>query len=793
MGEPPAHMRADSVEHAGRWLDAKLAGAPIPRLLLVIGLGEGHLLDLLEQRAPETRVLALEPDPGIAKAFLRRRDWAEWLESGRLIYLIDPDYSGSDEAWRIFPPGSDAHTFLVHPSVEGNVSPGAIRAAKVMKDILFGVRANAEARRRFAPRYLVNTLRNLPAVTAGSDVRALTGVFKGLPAVVAGAGPSLDRAIAALRGLPDRAVIFATDTAMRPMLHAGLSPPFTVGLDPSPSNARHFHSLPDPDDVWLISESALDETAAAPFGDRTFWFRVSSHHPWPWYNELGVDIGRIDVWGSVLTGAFQVAVLAGCDPIVLVGADLSFTNDRPYCRGTTYEFTWTQAIATGKDLHQVWKEQMERAADRTEAVDLHGGKVNTTRTLQSFRDWLVSRAARSGRRVINATGAGILFGEGIEQRALADVLTTPIRIPPVSTISRVPPSRVSPSALATAARSTRAQLDEGTQDAEPLVEWREFCGEAYDPTAIGAALDAAAEGLESTRNFASPPDIAALKPVAGLVGLPERDGVLRAVSSGQPIPEWVRSEAVYGSVSGGRANPFADAGATLARLFEAEGAPLDGLAQLTGLDVKARWGTAVLDQRFEWTAGLWRNLLWDYHDALAIGIVSGAAWPPGGELAEALSARFPHLVAAIAGEPRVCEYDDVQGFNTLLRESVCGYNVLGTPTGCVAASHELGPMSLRDASGSAIEEAAHSGRLLWAPSEADAVARIERYVRQILLLALARDWIVVRAQCLRTGSAGGDRALDNAFQTLLQRAAGVETPTATLGAAADRIVLAIAE
>src|SRR5262245_49810437 len=93
----------DPLVEAGRWLDAKLAGAPIPNLLLVIGLSEGHLLDLLETRAPGTKVLALEPDPKAVRAFRERRDWSAWLKSGRLIYLVGPEYEGADEAWRIFP------------------------------------------------------------------------------------------------------------------------------------------------------------------------------------------------------------------------------------------------------------------------------------------------------------------------------------------------------------------------------------------------------------------------------------------------------------------------------------------------------------------------------------------------------------------------------------------------------------------------------------------------------------------------------------------------------------------
>ena len=80
----------------------------MPPLLIVIGLGDGHLLDELEARAPVTRVLALEPDPEMARVFNARRDWSGWRSSGRSFYLVAPGYGGADEAWRMFPSSPDA-------------------------------------------------------------------------------------------------------------------------------------------------------------------------------------------------------------------------------------------------------------------------------------------------------------------------------------------------------------------------------------------------------------------------------------------------------------------------------------------------------------------------------------------------------------------------------------------------------------------------------------------------------------------------------------------------------------
>jgi 6-hydroxymethylpterin diphosphokinase MptE-like protein len=483
----------DPLAEAGRWLDARLAGAPIPELLIVLGLGEGHLLDLLEARAPGTRVLAIEPDLEAARAFRSRRDCTSWLQSGRLLYLVDPDYAGADEGWRLFPTNSDAHTLLVNPSIERNAGAAAVRAARVLKDILFGVRANAAARRQFAPRYLLNSLRNAPAIAAGHDVRVLTDVYRGVPAVIAAAGPSLDHAIEPLRAAAGRALLISADTALRPLLNAGLAPQLVVALDPSELNGRHFLGLPQCPDTWLVSESALDPSASGQFGERTFWFRVANHQPWPWYHQLGLDVGLLSVWGSVITAAFQVAVLAGCDPIVVVGADLSYTGGQPYCRGTTFEFDWARWAATGVGLAEIWTWMTGAATARV--ADLRGVEAMTTPSLLAFRDWLVAHTARSGRRVINATGAGMFFGTGIEQMSLEDALPAVSNVPAIARMAHVARRSFRPSDLAARFREMSAAIA-ADPSAPVAARWAAFSGAGWNPEATVAALDEATRALE---------------------------------------------------------------------------------------------------------------------------------------------------------------------------------------------------------------------------------------------------------------------------------------------------------
>lgn len=612
--------QVDPVEQAWRWLVAQLEGRPLPSLIVLIGPGDGYLLDALEVHAPSTRVLALEPDPAAAVAFLARREWESWRTSGRLVYLADPDYAGADEAWRIFPIGVVSPPVFVY--TRDTASQGALRAVHHLKRIIFGVKANDEARRQFAPRYLVNSIRNIPAIVAGRDVSELKDAFRGVPAIIAGAGPSLDAAIGELPRWAERALLVSTDTALRPLLCGGLAPRFVVGVDPSAANARHLLSLPECKDTWLVGESALDRQATAAFEGRTFWFHVSNHHPWPWLNDLGIDAGGLKAWGSVLTSAFEFALLAGCDPIVFVGADLAFTGGRPYARGTTYEFDWALNAAIGPDLEDVWRQQMSRGETHT-LHDLRGIETMTTPALLSFRDWMLAHAKRSGRRVFNATGAGMLFGDGVEQGSLSDVLSRQSTArPSLVNLEPRPATRLSRAAVAPRLREIRDRLASGAPPESPVTEWREFSGEGFDAAAAAAALDEAAATLDATRPVPDAKGIAGDLLVASdvtrrvFVRLPEAMRRFRAAMQGvAPLPPISGDTSPDGDAMPANEALLGAAAVLLARICEAN------LSRRDDLSLTAHSGHVPVSMRYAWPDTIrWAVEMFE-------GML-GCAWPP---------------------------------------------------------------------------------------------------------------------------------------------------------------------
>lgn len=400
------------------------------RTLLVIGLGLGYVLDVLDRRGWTGRVVAFEPEPALVDAWLRRRDWREWLASGRLTILLGPSYQGLDRVVPSLDPERADPVVVVNHAVAATCVDASKDALRIAARAWFGARANQAARRQNAGRYLLNSLRNVRALAAEGDAAALAGGFTGVPGLVVGAGPSLDRNLPEIVRHRDRLLIVAADTALRPLLSAGVPPHFVVAVDPSEANARHLTDLPSCPDTHLVAEGSLDPEALRHFAGRTFFFRVADHHPWPWLKSVGIDRGRLRAWGSVLTTAFDLALTMGCDPIVFAGADLAFTDGRPYARGTTFEEDWRREQAWGQTLEQSWAARLGEWPEVFEnGVD--GAPVRTAPHLRSFRDWIVSEASKAtGRTVVNATGRGILGGDGVRPGTLAEMCAARPSLPP---------------------------------------------------------------------------------------------------------------------------------------------------------------------------------------------------------------------------------------------------------------------------------------------------------------------------------------------------------------------------
>jgi hypothetical protein len=169
-----------------------------------------------------------------------------------------------------------------------------------------------------------NTIRNIPYLAKNPGIKALENIFKGKPAIVVGAGPSLNRSLDVLRELADRFVIISTGTALRPLRNAGIKPALVVAVDGSHKTLPQFE-VPC-DDLYLAC-SALVYPGILPRFKGLFSGALISNPIGQWLNHFGTPKGTLVAAGTVTVTAIDLAAMMGCDPVISVGFDLCFEDD----------------------------------------------------------------------------------------------------------------------------------------------------------------------------------------------------------------------------------------------------------------------------------------------------------------------------------------------------------------------------------------------------------------------------------------------------------------------------------
>jgi len=167
---------------------------------------------------------------------------------------------------------------------------------------------------------LSNFLQNSQLFGAARDGKSLFGAFTGVPAVICGAGPSLEKEIPYLRSLKDRALLFAGGTTLSSLSQFSVRPHFGGLIDPHPPVERLFaqqsHEVP----LFFQARTHPDllKQMQGPLlkipGSGNDFFETES----------------FDAGWNVTTFLVALATHLGCSPIILVGVDLAQRDDKCY-------------------------------------------------------------------------------------------------------------------------------------------------------------------------------------------------------------------------------------------------------------------------------------------------------------------------------------------------------------------------------------------------------------------------------------------------------------------------------
>ena len=396
-------------------------------IFVVLGFGSGGQLIALERYLPpRIFLLIIEHDSSLFKRALQERNFGSLLTSRRVSLAIGEDPFAAtrvrlDNYYHIVT-FACMHIIEHEPSVK--LVPSYYQKIKDrLREAADVSRRNIATLTNSAPLWQHNILTNLPIIADSPGANTLFGRFKNIPAIIAAAGPSLDKNVSDLKQAKGKALIIAVDTALRSLCFNGIEPDIVVSIDANPANFKDYEGV-SLNEAVLLAEPVTYPEILSEFSREIF---VSSYgHPlMRWIEESIGEKGYLKVGGSVATTCFDLARKMECNPIIFVGQDLAYTGGMSHTRGFFGGEEMLEGVSKFATLEMRHREVIrERGVEFVEGVD--GEMVQTSPMMKGWLNWLesqVNEIKSLGIECIDATEGGARIG-GTKILALKEAISS---------------------------------------------------------------------------------------------------------------------------------------------------------------------------------------------------------------------------------------------------------------------------------------------------------------------------------------------------------------------------------
>ncbi len=378
-------------------------------ILMCFGMARiSHIMKFREEN-PEYLQFIYEPSITV---FLTILEWVDISFLGEKDILVIEGIN--DTIFRAFVntvTSSDNLFIMKHlcvPNYERIFAKEYAEYAKEIKHVSENSVMDSNVWLRFSRELTRNLRDNLKDILRGGDLCDVIKNFpKGKPGILVSAGPSLNNNIEELKNAVGKALIVATDTALKPLLNHGIRPDAFVTVDPSKPLV-----LFDKEEVWeipiILMEGGNAQVIERHRGRKFFtlnWEGLGRNL----YDRFQKELPLLETGGSVANNAFSFLHECGCNPIILVGQDLAYTNMKSHADGTFQDKM--EDVDTQKRRY-------------IEIEDIYGNTTLTTSDFKHYLEWFEERIScleEKEIKVIDATEGGAKI-HGAELMTLKDAV-----------------------------------------------------------------------------------------------------------------------------------------------------------------------------------------------------------------------------------------------------------------------------------------------------------------------------------------------------------------------------------
>lgn len=334
------HDNDGAISEAKEWFK----GVPLNyNHLFLYGIGLGYYYLVAKtwlKKSPNNYLFILEDDLEVLKNFLKTSLATELLNDSQVIiqflqydknikkglfkslffiikgFLRQHFYLSSS---KLYSKIKDQIILYIKDALFQLTSWNVVRAGEIVNavDLIFG-------------NFFHNTLRQYKTY----DGNLLKNAFFGMPAIICGAGPSLVKDIANIKKLQDKAIIIASGTGMNVLNYYGITPHFGTAIDPTDSQTTRIKTNAAFEVPFFYKTRFNKDSFDFLHGPKVLISGKSGYSISEWFTPLvSTSYAELDFFKTGISSsnfAMELARHLGCNPILLLGIDLAYTDASRY-------------------------------------------------------------------------------------------------------------------------------------------------------------------------------------------------------------------------------------------------------------------------------------------------------------------------------------------------------------------------------------------------------------------------------------------------------------------------------
>lgn len=382
--------------------------------VILLGLGNGECLKRIIDNTDDTvTILAYEPSINIFIKMLEVVDLSAQLSKRPVGFIVEGlnENALSGVINKLLTLGTVEFTkVLPHPNYNHIYDVQMRDTMKMIQKIADSLIVNSLTWATMASSLARNILRSIPYVCDGYNTKTLLKIVRPNDVgIVVSAGPSLNKNINELKKAKNKAFIMAVDTAVKPLIKAGIMPDAYVTVDAK--KPLDLVGVEEARYIPLIAPIVANCDILDYHRGKKFFFDDAYTIPHMIYQAQGQEIPSVNSGGSVATAAFSLLYKLGFKTLIMVGQDLAYENGRSHADGT---------------FHDKMPEEKTDGLPRVKGN--YDDLVVTREDFKVYLGWFedvitIMKRTDPELRIINATAGGAYI-KGTELMTLSDAIDT---------------------------------------------------------------------------------------------------------------------------------------------------------------------------------------------------------------------------------------------------------------------------------------------------------------------------------------------------------------------------------